>query len=79
MRKIDHPLIVRLYETFEDEKNIFLVQEYKFSNVVSAKVDNCFLGSNSKEISANKTPDQFSTKWQNASNTFTHKRYAIET
>lgn len=28
LRKLDHPMIVRLYETFEDEKNIYLVQEY---------------------------------------------------
>lgn len=27
LRKLDHPMIVRLYETFEDEKNIYLVQE----------------------------------------------------
>jgi len=29
LRKLDHPMIVRLYETFEDEKNFYLVQEYK--------------------------------------------------
>ena len=27
MRKMDHPMIMRLYETFEDEKNLYLVQE----------------------------------------------------
>lgn len=27
MRKLDHPMFVRLYETFEDDKNIYLVQE----------------------------------------------------
>jgi calcium-dependent protein kinase len=27
MRRLDHPMIVRLYEAYEDEKNIYLVQE----------------------------------------------------
>jgi serine/threonine protein kinase len=27
MRKLDHPMVVRLYESFEDEKNIYLVEE----------------------------------------------------
>lgn len=31
LRKLDHPMIVRLYETFEDEKNIYLVQEYPYN------------------------------------------------
>jgi len=27
LKMLDHPSIIRLYETFEDEKNIFLVTE----------------------------------------------------
>mmetsp|Transcript_11378 Transcript_11378/g.10362 ORF Transcript_11378/g.10362 Transcript_11378/m.10362 type:complete len:105 (-) Transcript_11378:250-564(-) len=28
MKMVDHPNIIRLYETFEDAKNIYLIMEY---------------------------------------------------
>lgn len=28
LTKLDHPNIVKYYETYEDEKNIYLVMEY---------------------------------------------------
>jgi calcium-dependent protein kinase len=27
LRKLDHPNIIKLYEIFEDDKNLYLVQE----------------------------------------------------
>lgn len=33
-------MIIRLYETFEDEKNIYLVQEYYVFYIVIAKEEN---------------------------------------
>jgi calcium-dependent protein kinase len=27
MKELDHPNIIKLYETFEDEKNVYLIME----------------------------------------------------
>lgn len=49
LRKLDHPMIVRLYETFEDEKNFYLVQEYKWNHLVSVREESSSADSSSKE------------------------------
>ena len=43
LRKLDHPNVIKLYEVFEDEKNLYLVQEYFFYiKKVTVKAASCF-------------------------------------
>lgn len=79
LRKLDHPMIVRLYETFEDEKNFYLVQEYVKIYTVSVREANSSIDSNNMGISAKTMPVSYSLKSLNASGICTVKRYAIET
>ena len=37
LKSLDHPNIIRLYEVFEDASNVYLVQEYYLSHLVSAQ------------------------------------------
>ena len=39
----DHPHVIKLYEYFEDDKNVYLVMEYRcgFDLVGSARAGNC--------------------------------------
>jgi serine/threonine protein kinase len=41
LKSLDHPSCIKLYETFEDENNVFLVTEYSTFHIVSAKAASC--------------------------------------
>jgi calcium-dependent protein kinase len=41
MRTLDHPNIIKLYETFEDLSNIYLILEYRTSLLDYALGENC--------------------------------------
>ena len=34
LRQLDHPNIIKLYETFEDQRNVYLVMEYDFHLII---------------------------------------------
>ena len=56
-------MIVRLYETFEDEKNIYLVQEYYLIDSASAKVENCSSDSSATVTSTRRMQGNSSRRW----------------
>ncbi len=62
LRRLDHPMIIRLYETFEDEKNLYLVQEYSLAYSVFARAGSSSAGSSSTATSAKVTPGNSSPK-----------------
>jgi serine/threonine protein kinase len=66
LKKLDHPMIVRLYETFEDEKNIYLVQEYPYCYSAFARVANSLKDWSSMETLIRKMPGNSSHKSSNA-------------
>mgnify|MGYP003593302562 CR=1 FL=1 len=41
MRTLDHPNIIKLYETFEDLSNIYLILEYRTSLLDFALEESC--------------------------------------
>ena len=41
LTSLDHPQIIKIYETFEDEQNFFIVLEYNQIYLAIAKGDNC--------------------------------------
>ncbi len=41
LSSLDHPNIVKIYETYEDEENLFLVTEYTYRELVTAKAESC--------------------------------------
>ena len=40
LKKLDHPNIIKIYETYEDEANYYVVTEYLHCYVVFAKEEN---------------------------------------
>ena len=50
LKNVDHPSCIKLYETFEDERNVFLVTEYFLGYLVYAKGDSSLTGYNLMEI-----------------------------
>lgn len=45
LKKVDHPNIIKVFETYEDETNYYVVTEYCIFYVVSVKVGNCSIDS----------------------------------
>lgn len=41
LKMLDHPSCIKLYETFEDEQNVFLVTEYGCCELVYAREASC--------------------------------------
>lgn len=41
LKSLDHPSCIKLYETFEDDQNVFLVTEYPLHHSVSAREASC--------------------------------------
>jgi serine/threonine protein kinase len=62
LKGLDHPNIIKLYETFEDERNVFLVTEYTFYYSVSAMGVSSSTGSRTKATSPRRTPGRCSSK-----------------
>nr|VVW86298.1 unnamed protein product [Nymphaea colorata] len=40
LTSFDHPQIIKIYETFEDEESFFIVTEYNIFDLATAKGDN---------------------------------------
>ena len=41
LKKVDHPNIIKIYETYEDELNYYVVTEYLLAYSASAKEESC--------------------------------------
>jgi len=71
-------MIVRLYETFEDEKNIYLVQEYLFCVAVFVRVVNSSKDWSSMATLTKKMPANFLRRSSNAYVIYILKRSLTE-
>jgi hypothetical protein len=72
-------MIIRLYETFEDDKNLYLVQEYSTLYAVFARAVSFSRDSSSMAISMKKMPGRYSHKSSNPYDICTPKRSRTET
>ncbi len=63
MALLDHPHIVKVYETFEDESSLFLVLEYLSSQVVFALVANSTIDYVRRNCFLKVRLGKFSTRW----------------
>jgi hypothetical protein len=72
-------MIVRLYETFEDDKNLYLVQEYSSPYAAFVRAASFSRDSSSMAISMKKMPVRYSHRSSNAYDICTPKRSPIET
>lgn len=50
LKKVDHPNIIKIYETYEDENNYYVVTEYIVFYLVSVKEANFSIGSFKKAV-----------------------------
>jgi serine/threonine protein kinase len=41
MGRLDHPHIVKLYDTYEDAESLSLVMEYSLHYIATVEVENC--------------------------------------
>lgn len=78
-KTLDHPMIVRLYETFEDDKNIYLVMEYIFTHLVTAKEENSLRDWTEEAILTRMTLAKSLRRLLKSSNIYTPKKYLIVT
>ena len=76
---VDHPNINRLYETYEDNNYLYLVNEYYCFYLACAKEDNSSIELMSSDASPKIKLGTFLFKWLKLSNTYTFKKSATET
>ena len=62
LKSLDHPSCIKLYETFEDDQNVFLVTEYPFSHPVFAKEASCSIVWTLMAIFLKRMHEEFSSK-----------------
>lgn len=72
-------MIVRLYETFEDEKNLYLVQEYHQIYAVSARAESFSRGWSNMATSMKRTQGSYSRRSSSVSAIYTHRRLRTAT
>ena len=51
LKRLDHPNIIKLYESFEDKGYLYLVTEYQVPDLVSAKEDSSLIESTKRGAS----------------------------
>ena len=71
-------MIIRLYETFEDEKNIYLVQEYNVFYKVIVKEENFSVGYKKMVISVKMMQGNYLHKLSNVLSIYILKKSRIE-
>ena len=71
-------MIIRLYETFEDEKNIYLVQEYNVFYKVIVKEENFLVGYKKMVISVKMMQGNYLHKLSNVLSIYILKKSRIE-
>jgi len=59
LKSFDHPQIIKIYETFEDKDNFFMVLEYSVNDVATVKEGNFLTDWRKKEISQRAMPESF--------------------
>ena len=60
---LDHPSIVKLYETYEYKKKLYLVIEYWSNYIVIWRVETYLLLSTTKTARANQRLDSYFSNW----------------
>ena len=62
LKSLDHPSCIKLYETFEDDQNVFLVTEYAAQESVCATAGSCLTAWTRTATSQSKTRGSCSGK-----------------
>ena len=79
LRRLDHPNIIRLYESFEDKGYLYLVTEYALYHVVYAREVNSSTASTKLVALTKQRLALSSLKSLRPSNTYTSRRFATVT